>query len=97
MNASTARAPALPRRSRCFCVFAHAGRGGGGITSIQEAQCPRVAIRGIFPLDAAVNTADLLILLGAWGGYDDKCVLADLDLSGAVDTDDLLVLLGNWG
>jgi hypothetical protein len=47
--------------------------------------------------DGLVNTADLLILLGAWGGYEDACILADLDLSGAVDADDLLSLLANWG
>jgi predicted outer membrane repeat protein len=44
-----------------------------------------------------VNTSDLLILLGAWGGYEDDCVLADLEYSGAVDTADLLALLANWG
>jgi len=44
-----------------------------------------------------VNTTDLLVLLAAWGGYEDDCVLADLDYSGAVDTGDLLALLANWG
>jgi len=47
--------------------------------------------------NGAVNTADLLALLGAWGGYEEECVLADLDYSGAVDTGDLLSLLANWG
>jgi len=37
------------------------------------------------------------VLLAAWGGYEDDCVLADLDYSGAVDTADLLSLLANWG
>jgi hypothetical protein len=47
--------------------------------------------------DGAVNGADLEILLEAWGGYEDECILADLDLSGEVNTGDLLALLANWG
>ena len=47
--------------------------------------------------DGDVDTADLLALLAAWGGYGEECILADLDLSGDVDTADLLLLLANWG
>jgi hypothetical protein len=39
-----------------------------------------------------VNTADLLILLGAWGTCGGDCD-GDCD----TDTGDLLILLGNWG
>jgi hypothetical protein len=48
-------------------------------------------------VDGNTATAELLAQLAAWGGYDDDCVLADLDLSGGVDTADLLTLLANWG
>jgi hypothetical protein len=44
--------------------------------------------------DGAVETHDLLLLLGAWGTGD---AAADLDGSGSVDTVDLLMLLANWG
>ncbi|MDY7108463.1 MAG: NosD domain-containing protein [Planctomycetota bacterium] len=47
--------------------------------------------------DGAVNTPDLLDLLGAWGPCDDPCCPADLDENGEVGTADLLILLGNWG
>ena len=47
--------------------------------------------------NGAVNTTDLLVLLAAWGEYEDDCVLADLDFSGEVNTADLLTLLANWG
>ncbi len=48
--------------------------------------------------DGAVGSADLLILLGAWGacGNCDDCP-ADFDADCTVGTADLLVLLGNWG
>ena len=45
--------------------------------------------------NGAVNTADLLALLGAWGPCN-GCP-ADIDGDGAVGTADLLVLLANWG
>ena len=47
-----------------------------------------------FDGDGDVDTADLLILLGAWGtsGPD-----GDVDGDGDVDTADLLALLGAWG
>ncbi|MDY7108077.1 MAG: DUF4397 domain-containing protein [Planctomycetota bacterium] len=44
--------------------------------------------------DGAVETHDLLLLLGAWGSDDST---ADLDGDGNVGTADLLLLLGKWG
>jgi WD40 repeat protein len=49
--------------------------------------------------DGTVDTADLLLLLAAWGecpGGGDPCP-ADFNGDGFVDTADLLLLLGNWG
>jgi len=45
--------------------------------------------------DQVVNTADLILLLGAWG----PCPGCPEDLNGddIVNTADLLLLLGNWG
>jgi hypothetical protein len=42
--------------------------------------------------DGFVGTADLLILLGVWGGS----TVADLDADCIVGTGDLLILLANW-
>ena len=48
--------------------------------------------------DGLVGTADLIIMLGAWGPCDncDDCA-ADLDGDCLVGTTDLVILLGNWG
>lgn len=48
--------------------------------------------------DGSVGTADLLLLLAAWGPCND-CGDCDPDLDGdcAVSTADLLILLGAWG
>ena len=54
-------------------------------------------ILGDLNFDETVSTADLLILLGAWGAASGECVLEDIDQDGAVGTSDLLILLGNWG
>jgi len=43
--------------------------------------------------DRVVNSADLLILLGNWGGSGE----GDIDENGVVNTADLLLLLGCWG
>ena len=43
--------------------------------------------------NGAVETCDLLILVGAWGWCDD----ARLDDDCTVGTSYLLLLLGNWG
>jgi hypothetical protein len=43
--------------------------------------------------DGVVNTEDLLILLGNWGGSGD----GDIDSNGVVNTADLLALLAAWG
>ncbi|MFM7052467.1 MAG: hypothetical protein ACKOYN_10095, partial [Planctomycetota bacterium] len=44
--------------------------------------------------DRAVNSADLAILLGAWGSSDGRY---DINLDGAVNSADLAALLGAWG
>jgi hypothetical protein len=41
----------------------------------------------------AVDSDDLFILLGGWGGSG----AGDLNGSGSVDSDDLFILLGAWG
>jgi subtilisin family serine protease len=50
---------------------------------------------GDLTLDGSVNSADLAILLGAWGACS-NC-LADIDQDGAVTATDLSLLLGAWG
>jgi thermitase len=45
--------------------------------------------------DGAVGSADLALLLGAWGGCA-GCA-ADISQDGSVGSDDLAILLGNWG
>ncbi|MDY7108518.1 MAG: hypothetical protein SYC29_07755 [Planctomycetota bacterium] len=45
--------------------------------------------------DGDVDTADLLLLLGAWG--DCPGCPEDINEDGVVNTADLLILLGNWG
>lgn len=50
---------------------------------------------GDLTLDGSVNSADLAILLGAWGPCS-GCI-ADIDGSGQVDANDLAILLGHWG
>ncbi len=50
--------------------------------------------------DGTVSTADLLILLSAWGPCDKPCLPAcagDLDGDCIVSTADLLTLLSQWG
>jgi len=65
----------------------------------------RLAVQAVVSCDAAdltcdgvVDTADLLILLGAWGPcpIDGECP-ADLNGDGVVDVIDLLLLLAAWG
>ena len=45
--------------------------------------------------DGGTATADLLILLAAWGPCP-GC-LADINFDGIVSTEDLLILLSSWG
>ena len=53
---------------------------------------------GDFDLDSVVNSADLGVLLGAWGGCSGTGYCqGDLDFSGAVDSADMGILLGQWG
>lgn len=49
-------------------------------------------------LDGDVDSADLAMLLGAWGGCGD-CGVCPADLNGdcTVDAGDLSILLGSWG
>ncbi len=57
------------------------------------------AIPGDLDVDGAVGSADLLILLGAWGlcpAQPDACP-ADIDRDRSVGIADLLILLANWG
>lgn len=54
---------------------------------------------GDINVDGVIDTADLLLLLGAWGDCPpppDDCS-ADLNGDHRVDVLDLLILLGNWG
>jgi hypothetical protein len=57
--------------------------------TVERAACP-----GDLDADAAVGTADLLILLANWGCTD--CV-GDIDADGAVGILDLILLLQAWG
>jgi subtilisin family serine protease len=59
-----------------------------------------LAVTGDLDGDGTVSTADLLVLLGAWGPCDEACppaCPADLDGDCVVGTADLLALLANWG
>jgi hypothetical protein len=46
--------------------------------------------------DGAIDFADLILMLGGWGGCPVACA-ADVDASGAVDGADLAILLERWG
>jgi hypothetical protein len=46
------------------------------------------------PPDGMVNTEDLLVLLGEWGGSGTP---RDINYDGIINTADLLILLGAWG
>ncbi len=50
---------------------------------------------GDINLDGTVDSADLAVLLGAWGPCQ-NC-LADIDQDGAITASDLSLLLGAWG
>jgi subtilisin family serine protease len=50
---------------------------------------------GDINLDGSVDSADLAVLLGAWGPCQ-NC-LADIDQDGAITATDLSLLLGAWG
>lgn len=75
-------------------LFAY-GRTDGTVTVAHNPLAPVGDVNG----DGAVDTADLLLLLAAWGecpGGGEPCP-ADFNGDGFVDTADLLLLLGNWG
>jgi hypothetical protein len=78
-----------------FVLFRFSGPAGAAIDDLVLATgegCPAPDLNG----DAAVDVADLLILLGAWGPCRAPCA-PDLDGTGAVDVADLLMLLAAWG
>jgi hypothetical protein len=48
--------------------------------------------------DGAVNTDDLILLIGAWGTCPNpNSCPADINQNGVVNTDDLILLIGAWG
>ena len=71
-------------------AFTDAAACGAPYTATLTAPCPP-DLDG----DGNVATADLLMLLAAWGANPGHP--ADFDASGVVATADLLALLGNWG
>jgi len=48
-------------------------------------------------LDEAVNVADLLQVISAWGPTVPGGIPADFDLNGGVNVADLLIVIGHWG
>ncbi len=59
---------------------------------------PDNVVEGDLNGDGSVNVADLLLLLGTWGGCPDPpapCA-GDIDDDGMVGVTDLLIVLGNW-
>ena len=75
--------------------FADAGNDGakyGTVFAVSAAATPGV---GELNVDGAVDFADLLLLLSAWGPC--TACRADLDGNGAVEFTDLLMLLTRWG
>ena len=61
-----------------------------GVPDTDECECD-----GDLDGNGTINTADLLLLLAAWGA--NPAGPPDLDRDGTVSTPDLLILLGNWG
>lgn len=65
------------------------------LTGAADAKCEECftsLITGDLNCDQCVDSADLAILLAAWGT---SC--HDLNLDGVVDDDDLAILMANWG
>ncbi len=66
--------------------------------TIVEGTLVAIDIPGDLDGDGIVGTADLVLLLGAWGRCDDcEDCNADLDQDCFVGPGDLILLLGNWG
>lgn len=55
-------------------------------------ECPDAVVISDLNCDQCVDSADMAILLAAWGT---SC--HDLNLDGVVDQDDLDILLADWG
>lgn len=78
-----------------------------GTRAIFAALCVSLAIScssvAVCPADVnssgAVDTDDLIALVGGWGSCVGSCrqCLADIDDNCQVNTDDLIVLIGSWG
>ena len=68
------------------------GTSGTGILTVIGDAEPPVECIGDFNDDGQIDGADLIILLGDWGGPG-----GDLDGNGTTDGEDLLLLLSGWG
>ena len=71
------------------------GETGGSVTALINDPPPLIVCPWDLDGDGNVSTADLLLLLGAWG--TDPGGPPDFDGDGNVGTTDLLILIGNWG
>jgi len=66
----------------------------GSTQTVVNSHAPPTPCPGDFNGDGAVNVADLLVLMAAWGpGNGDE----DINGDGSVNVADLLILMGAWG
>ena len=87
----------------CVAHLTNEWKRAGLITGQEKGRIQSCAARSDIPGDldgdGAAGSADLLMLLGAWGPCPerpDTCP-GDVDLDGIVGISDLLILLANWG
>lgn len=74
-----------------------AANGYDPVTSEQRAALLVPVAPADLDADGAVNGADLVLLLGAWGPCADEPCIADINGDGEVNGADLVILLGSWG
>jgi len=92
ITAPVATGSSLTSRAQIGDLSIHAG----STVHVAEILVTGVGVCSPYDLncDGVVDSADVLLLLSAWGS--DSCI-ADINKDGVVNSSDLLLLLNNWG